>query len=431
MKKIFTTALILLFALTARVSKAQFTANGDAIEISTTKRPHSFQLTADLTTQQGAVWSNTPIDLRNNSFTLTFSANFGSKDATGAEGMALVFQNDARGAAATVGGPSQYFGFQGIASSLNIEFDTNVSRGNSGKNAPDAIGLSKNTATATATKLQNAVQASTVNANIENGADHKVEVSWDALAQTLYVYFNGSLRQTYTNDVVNNIFGGNGSVYWGFTSSTESLSNQHRVYDLNISLTDLNNKVITPLPVSLVKFAAAKTDKGNKLTWATASEKNSAYFLVERSADAKNWNALTKIASQGNSSNIVNYEFTDASSAAGLLYYRLKMVDLDGTSEFSKVITIQSENQLAASVSVFPNPVQQAENLHLTFETKAKANVTIQLLDMMGTVVKSENQTAETGRNTYSLNMASVKPGMYLVQVASGSTKETKRVVVR
>jgi hypothetical protein len=432
MKRIFTSALVLVFAFATQFAQAQFTARGTASEISTTKRPHSFELTPDQANQQGAVWGNSPIDIQNNSFSLMFSANFGSKDAAGAEGLALVFHNDARGAAAVGnGGLSQYFGFQGIASSLNIEFDTNVSRGNSGKNSPDAISLSKNTPSATGSKLLNAVQANATNVNIENGADHAVEVAWDALAQTLYVYFDGNLRLTYTNDVVKNIFGGNSTVYWGFTASTGDNSNQHRVYDLNLSLTDLNNKVISPLPVSLAKFAATKTEKGNKLTWATASEKNSAYFQVERSTDAKTWTALTQITAQGNSNNLVNYEFTDAATTAGLTYYRLKMVDLDATSEFSKVITLQSGNRQLAAVNVFPNPVQNTQSLHIAFEAQEKATVTLQLLDMMGTVIKTENQSADSGRNTYSLDMNSVKPGMYLVQVTSGSAKETTRVVVR
>ncbi|MFC5270686.1 lectin-like domain-containing protein [Adhaeribacter terreus] len=432
MKRIFTAVLVIVFAFTAHFAQAQFTINGNSSDISTASRPSSFQLTPDLANQKGAVWNNTPIDILNNSFTLTFKANFGSKDATGAEGIALLFQKDARGTAALGAGTlSQYFGYQGIAPALNVEFDANVSRGNSGKNSPDVIGLTKNTTATTASKLQNAVHANSANANIEDGANHDVEVSWDALAQTLYIYFDGTLRQAYTNDVVNTIFDGNSNVYWGFTASTGSNSNQQRVYQVNLTLTDVNNKGLSPLPVSLVKFAAAKNEKDTHLTWTTASEKNSAYFQVERSTDAKNWTALTRITSHGNSNNIHNYEFNDVSNTVGLIYYRLKMVDMDETAEFSKVISVQTESRLTASVNVYPNPVQNAETLHITFETREKATATILLLDMMGTVVKTENQTAEAGKNIYSLNMAVIKPGMYLVQVVSGNAKETARIVVR
>lgn len=108
MKKNFTTALAAIFTFVAGLAQAQsqYVVNGNATEISTTINPNSFQLTPDAKNQNGNVWNKTRIDIKNNSFVLTFKANFGSKDATGAEGMALVFQNDASGTA-TLGSGNQ------------------------------------------------------------------------------------------------------------------------------------------------------------------------------------------------------------------------------------------------------------------------------------------------------------------------------------
>ena len=88
MKRLFTTVLVAVLAFATQFAQAQFTTNGNTSDISTASRPNSFQLTPDLANQKGAVWNNTPIDVLNNSFTLTFSANFGGKDASGAEGIA-------------------------------------------------------------------------------------------------------------------------------------------------------------------------------------------------------------------------------------------------------------------------------------------------------------------------------------------------------
>ena len=231
--------------------------------------------------------------------------------------------------------------------------------------------------------------------------------------------------------MVENIFGGDPIVYWGFTASTSTLFNQQAVHQVNLALTDVSNKIISPLPVTLVNFTAAKTDAGTKLTWSTASEKNSAYFQVERSADAKNWTALTSVAAHGNSNIVNTYNFTDATTTTSLAYYRLKMVDIDGTSEFSKVISVQAANRVTTSVNVFPNPAQNTESLKIAFKANENAAATLTLLDMMGNVVKSENQSAVAGNNVYSLALNSVKPGIYLVQVSCGTTKETIRVVVR
>lgn len=430
MNKILTSALTLTLALASQFANAQYTRNGSATNISTTARPNSFQLTPNTATQNGTVWNNTKLDIANNSFELSFKANFGTKDADGADGIALVFQNSTDGVAALgTGTMGQFMGFQGISPSLNIEFDTYNNGATAGDIAADHISISKNGSTNAGNQLTTAVQASASNANIEDGQDHSVVVSWDAAAKTMSVSFDGSLRQTYTDNVVANIFGGHGSVLWGFTASTGGSYNRHAVYQLSLVVTPVS-KAITPLPVSLVKFNAAAAEKSNVLTWATASEKNSAYFQVERSADAKNWNLVTKVNGNGNSNTFRNYTATDLKPAAGLNYYRLKMVDLDGTFEYSNVVTLRNNQVNQASLTAYPNPVQNSETLKLNF--LAAENVSyLRILDMAGAVVKAEKVTATPGQASVALNIQNLKPGLYLVQLANGTSTETVKVLVK
>src|SRR6478736_3675554 len=282
MNKFFAAALTCIFVLAGQFANAQFTRNGSATNISNGARPNSFQLTPDAASQNGAVWNNTKIDLAANSFDLTFKANFGTKDANGADGIALVFQSDADGLAALgTGTMGQYMGFQGIAPSLNVEFDTY----NNGTTAADHISVSKNGSSNAGNQLTSAIQALASNANIEDGADHTILVSWDGAAKTLFVSFDGTLRQSYSDNVVSTIFGGNGNIYWGFTASTGSYTKRQSVYQLSMVVTPIS-RAIAPLPVSLVKFTATAAQNSTALTWPTAPEINSAYFLVEGRADA-------------------------------------------------------------------------------------------------------------------------------------------------
>ena len=109
-----------------------------------------------------------------------------------------------------------------------------------------------------------------------------------------------------------------------------------------------------PLPVRLVSFSAQQLDGQVKLKWQSAEEKNTAYFEVERSADGKNFSPLLTKKAQGNSASLVSYNAIDGSPLGGTSYYRLKMVDLDGTFEHSKMVSVSTE--AGVLVRAYPNP---------------------------------------------------------------------------
>ena len=114
----------------------------------------------------------------------------------------------------------------------------------------------------------------------------------------------------------------------------------------------------TPLPVELTAFTA--TVEGNAavlLTWATASEKNSARFEVERSANGVAFDRIGAVAAAGSSSAPRAYELLDTRLPAGTatLYYRLRQVDTDNTFSYSPVRTVALTGA-AAGPALYPNP---------------------------------------------------------------------------
>nr|MBZ1363183.1 Ig family protein [Dyadobacter fermentans]MBZ1363278.1 Ig family protein [Dyadobacter fermentans] len=70
------------------------------------------------------------------------------------------------------------------------------------------------------------------------------------------------------------------------------------------------------------------------LTWSTTEEVNSDRFEIERSLNGKGWSTIGKVRSNGESSVLRNYTYTDDSPEKGENLYRLRMVDLDGTYAF-------------------------------------------------------------------------------------------------
>ncbi len=133
------------------------------------------------------------------------------------------------------------------------------------------------------------------------------------------------------------------------------------------------------LPVELIQFVASTHRQDAVLTWATASEKNSDYFGVERSFTGRNFTEIARLKSAGNSTVRRDYSTVDANvgrAYSGLVYYRLRQVDQGGAVVYSNVQTVRFEGaETAATLALYPNPVTATTTLDLqqvpagTYET--------------------------------------------------------------
>ncbi len=116
----------------------------------------------------------------------------------------------------------------------------------------------------------------------------------------------------------------------------------------------------TILPVRLTRFnSRLLNDNSVSLDWTSVAELNSNKYVVERSSDGRNFEAVAILNSAGNSARAINYQFTDKLSVPGAYFYRLNQVDIDGKSEYSKVVYVNSGKSSGRVTSVFPNPFRQ------------------------------------------------------------------------
>ncbi|MEY3398467.1 MAG: hypothetical protein RL220_1061, partial [Bacteroidota bacterium] len=176
--------------------------------------------------QNGTVWYSNLLDLTQ-SFDLEFVMNYGSVDINGADGMVFVMQTVGTNAMGFNGGG---MGFGGFMPSFGIEFDT-YQNSDFGDLAADHLAFLKNGNVNhyNADNLLGPVQTSSISANVEDGADHIVRITWDEPSQTISCYFDCVLRLSMQIDLVGSIFNGTTSVYWGFTGSTGALFNLQTV----------------------------------------------------------------------------------------------------------------------------------------------------------------------------------------------------------
>lgn len=122
----------------------------------------------------------------------------------------------------------------------------------------------------------------------------------------------------------------------------------------------LNTRI---LPVEYLFFDVNYDTKSNtsKLAWATSKEWENQGFEIQRSlANVENFETIGEVAGKGWSDTESRYEFEDKTLplTSGIVYYRLKQVDFDGTFAFSKVISIRTVG-IKSTTGVwraFPNP---------------------------------------------------------------------------
>lgn len=173
--------------------------------------------------------------------------------------------------------------------------------------------------------------------------------------------------------------------------------------------------VTDPLPVKLAYFGVEKTEVATLLEWGTAEEVNSAYFDIQRSADARNWQGLGTTEAAFESNTARHYTFLDSIPEAGLNYYRLKMVDADGSFTYSHVRSVNFPHFSWAEV--YPNPVDDLLRIVIR---NSKVN-NIRIISHSGIERLSRPVTS----SSLTISMKQYPTGMYYIhfEQADGAVK--------
>lgn len=176
------------------------------------------------------------------------------------------------------------------------------------------------------------------------------------------------------------------------------------------------------LPVELVRFDAFRKHNIVHIQWETSSEVNTSHFAIERSVDGMNFTTLGETSARGNTSTNAFYSTQDTDPAAGLNYYRLMIVDEDGSMEWSdlKVINFQD----AQAPVMFPNPVK--EFFQIQSDETTENEVTIEVFDHNGRMIFSDILPINNGRiGIYTKHLNINYPGSYFLQFTNKSGSYT------
>ena len=172
-----------------------------------------------------------------------------------------------------------------------------------------------------------------------------------------------------------------------------------------------------PLPLKLVSFSGSVNGSAIILQWQTSNEVNTKAFEVERSSDGINFLPVGKLAAANTDGNNF-YSYTDNAAGQNAGFYRLKMIDENGSFSYSSIIKVKSSS--AARLTVFPNPVTNYISIS---GTNAKGFVDI--TTMQGTVLKRISITG----NSQTFDLASYPSGIYILKYTTGSTTLYQKIV--
>lgn len=183
-----------------------------------------------------------------------------------------------------------------------------------------------------------------------------------------------------------------------------------------------------PLPIELIDFSGRAREKDNLLQWTVALEKNVSHFELQRSANGQSdWISLGSKPSQGNTESKRTYSMVD-NRAQPAAYYRLRSVDLDGSSQLSPVIFLRRPPG-GAQVSIYPNPAQGPFTLQLP--AAAQPGLRVQLFTPQGKPVFEKKYSSLPEIRDVQIDPGPLAPGLYLLRVQHKGGEWQGKVVIK
>lgn len=176
-----------------------------------------------------------------------------------------------------------------------------------------------------------------------------------------------------------------------------------------------------PLPVKLRYFVGWKGPDYNLLRWVTSFEKENAFFEIERSEDGVNYSTIGSVQGNLNSTSDQQYSFKDPNPVK-VSYYRLRQIDINGRSTYSRIVSISRENYYTLK-ALFSNPVRNS--LKLNIETPQPGNINLLIVDVSGRSILTEMVSCHKGVNTYFKDLSNLPAGSYYLVLTQEGYRKT------
>lgn len=182
------------------------------------------------------------------------------------------------------------------------------------------------------------------------------------------------------------------------------------------------------LPVELTLFSANCDNDYSIISWQTASEHNSASFILERSADGTQWDEITEMDAAGNSNSKIDYQYEDFESYRFIGYYRLIQKDYDGKETCYGPISSECDFE-ETNVTVYPNPTEQ--DFELKIESVSNETYTAVFKTEDGKIIDEFVINLVKGINLIPMKYEGLTSGIYSISILNNDQGYFKKVVIK
>lgn len=166
-----------------------------------------------------------------------------------------------------------------------------------------------------------------------------------------------------------------------------------------------------------------------KLSWRTPYETNTARFIVERSRNQRDYNAIDTVAAKGTTTLPSSYKSADYSPWLGRSYYRLKLVGLDGALKYSQVqsVTVDLKDLLWRLIWCI---IGHRLQVWVDADKLGSGPAVVQLIDLQGRVCSQGNMNLVKGRNYKEMDISRLPNGIYLLRVQTREGSQVSKIFV-
>jgi hypothetical protein len=212
----------------------------------------------------------------------------------------------------------------------------------------------------------------------------------------------------------------NGSITWNTWASRWEVS-----FDVTGFSGFFVKTIDSPLPLNLLSFTGTKEADANLLTWKTAAEKGFSHFEIEHSTNARAFASVGSI--KGGQAG--SYSFTHRPAPAPVSYYRLRMVDTDGSFAYSRIVSLHGADTGAIAGNLFPNPVNGINPiLDVTVSEASIWESGVYTLN--GVRLKHTHTALKPRENRLVIDVKGLPPGVYVVRLKNMQQEIIRKLVV-
>lgn len=199
---------------------------------------------------------------------------------------------------------------------------------------------------------------------------------------------------------------------------------------VNVAIDDLC--LIEPvsgiLPIVMTPLKGTYSKGVMHLSWSSLQEINSSYFEVEKSNEGTNFSVIGKVNAKGYSETTVNYSFDDIKANAGANYYRLKMVDKDGSYQNSNTVALNIDIKGINITGIYPTPFTDKVNITVSSEVNELAMIS--LFDNTGKLILTQQNRLNKGIASIRVeNLDKLSAGFYFIKIQAGDEIIIKKLI--